>query len=449
MDPKFADSNDTIVAPASGAGRAAIAVIRIAGPRARAVLEAICGVVPEPRHASLRDIGPPRRLKLDRGLVLWFPGPASFTGEDMAELHVHGSRAVIREVIEAVLTLPATRLAEPGEFARRAFENGKLDLTEVEGLADLISAETEAHRRQALAQAEGSLRALYEGWRRELLQAQALVEAGLDFADEGDVVADVSLKADAIVASLRAAIARQLADRSGERLREGLRVVIAGPPNVGKSSLLNALAKRDAAIVSEEAGTTRDVIEVHLDLAGLPVILTDTAGIRETAARIEQEGIRRTLRTAEQADLNIWLMDAHEPHAALPDELRDYADRTLSVLNKVDLLPGGSPPTLPDDMIAISATTGEGLTNLTRRLAAIAAERIGSHDDWAIPQVRHRRLIEAPAESLEAFLGGDARQIELRAEDLRRAADALGRITGRVDVEDVLDHVFKRFCIGK
>src|SRR3990170_545420 len=307
MDPKFADSNDTIVAPASGAGRAAIAVIRIAGPRARAVLEAICDGVPEPRHASLRNIGPPRRSKLDRGLVLWFPGPASFTGEDMAELHVHGSRAVIREVVEAVLSLPGTRLAEPGEFARRTFENGKLDLTEVEGLADLISAETEAQRRQALAQAEGSLRALYEGWRRELLQAQALVEAGLDFADEGDVVADVSLKADAIVAGLLAAISRHLADRSGERLRDGLRVVIAGPPNAGKSSLLNALAKRDVAIVSEEAGTTRDVIEVHLDLGGLPVILSDTAGIREAQGKVEAAGIDRALARAEAADLVLWL----------------------------------------------------------------------------------------------------------------------------------------------
>src|SRR3990170_6086637 len=307
MTPTIVATNDTIVAPASGAGLAAIAVIRISGPKTREMLEAFCGGVPEPRHASLRDIGSPQRERLDRGLVLWFPGPASFTGEDMAELHVHGSRAVIREVIEAVLAVGGTKLAEPGAFARRAFENGKLDLTEVEGLADLIGAETEAQRRQALAQAEGSLRALYETWRAELLAAQALVEAGLDFADEGDVVADVSLKADAIVASLRAAIARQLADRSGERLRDGLRVVIAGPPNAGKSSLLNALAKRDAAIVSEEAGTTRDVIEVHLDLGGVPVIVSDTAGIREAEGLVEKEGIRRSVATGHAADLVLWL----------------------------------------------------------------------------------------------------------------------------------------------
>src|SRR6266545_4459857 len=253
---------DTIVALASGAVPAAIAVIRISGPRTRDVLEAFCGGVPEPRHASLREVGPPRLATLDRGLVIWFPGPASFTGEDLAELHTHGSRAVVSEVIEAVLSLGGTRLAEPGEFARRAFENGKLDLTQVEGLADLISAETDAQRRQALAQAEGSLRALYEGWRAKLLRAQALVEAGLDFADETDVVADVSFKADAIVTELLMAISQHLADRRGERLRDGVRIVIAGPPNVGKSSLLNALAKRDVAIVSEEAGTTRDALEV-------------------------------------------------------------------------------------------------------------------------------------------------------------------------------------------
>src|SRR3990170_2577119 len=254
MEPKIVATNDTIVAPASGAGLAAIAVIRVSGPNTRGVLDALCGGVPPPRHASLREIGPPMMPLLDRGLVLWFEGPASFTGEDMAELHVHGSRAVISGVVDAILSLPGTRLAEPGEFARRAFENGKLDLTEVEGLADLINAETAAQARQALAQAEGSLRAVYEGWRAELLRAQGLIEAGLDFADEGDVIADVSAKADPIVARLSAAIARHLSDRSGERLRDGLKVVIAGPPNAGNSSLLHALARRKAAIVSEEAG---------------------------------------------------------------------------------------------------------------------------------------------------------------------------------------------------
>src|SRR5262245_58656775 len=274
MNRPVMSAADTIVAPASGMSLAAIAVIRISGANTRAVLDALCGGAPPPRYASLRALRLLNAPLIDRGLVIWFEGPASFTGEDMAELHVHGGRAVI----DAVLTLPGTRLAEPGEFARRAFENGKLDLTEVEGLADLINAETEAQRRQALAQAEGSLRALYECWRSELVRAQALIEAGLDFADEGDVIADVAAKADPIVGELRAAIARHSSERSGERLRDGFKVVIAGAPNAGKSSLLNALAKRDAAIVSEEAGTTRDVIEVHLDLGGVPVMLMDTAG---------------------------------------------------------------------------------------------------------------------------------------------------------------------------
>ncbi|MBC8012628.1 MAG: tRNA uridine-5-carboxymethylaminomethyl(34) synthesis GTPase MnmE [Methyloceanibacter sp.] len=443
---------DTIVAPASGAGRAAIAVIRISGPATREMLDAFCGGVPEPRHASLRDIGPPRMSKLDRGLVLWFPGPASFTGEDMAELHVHGSRAVTRAVMEAVLSLGGTRLAEPGEFARRAFENGKLDLTEVEGLADLIRAETEAQARQALAQAEGSLRTLYEGWRRELLQAQALVEAGLDFADEGDVVADVSLKADAIVAGLLVGISRHLADRSGERLRDGLRVVIAGPPNAGKSSLLNALAKRDVVIVSEEAGTTRDIIEVHLDLGGLPVILTDTAGIREAQGKVEEEGIRRALARAEQADLVLWLVDATAPQWEASPGLsprksgQSSAMRAqITVLNKIDLARVSGGP----DRIEVSAKTGAGLYALITLLADRARELLSfGAGSPAITRTRHRAELEAGRGALERF-GDRSLSPELKAEELRIAAHHLGRLTGRIDVEEVLGAIFAEFCIGK
>lgn len=439
---------DTIVAPASGAGLAAVAVIRISGPATRDMLEAFCGGIPQPRHASLRDIGPPQRERLDRGLVLWFPGPASFTGEDMAELHVHGSRAVIREVVEAVLSVGGTRLAEPGEFARRAFENGKLDLTEVEGLADLIGAETEAQRRQALAQAEGSLRALYEGWRGELLQAQALVEAGLDFADEGDVVADVSLKADAIIASLRAAIARQLADRSGERLRDGLRVVIAGPPNAGKSSLLNALAKRDVAIVSEEAGTTRDVIEVHLDLGGLPVILTDTAGIREAQGKVEAAGIERALARVEDADLVLWLVDATAPQWTLTDGLEQVGhgpEQFVSVLNKIDL----AQPQAGLADVSVSAKTGAGQDALIALLADRAGELLSSGaGSPAITRTRHRIELEAGQAALERF-GKPKLSPELKAEELRIAARHLGRLTGRIDVEEVLSAIFAEFCIGK
>jgi len=435
---------DTIVALASGAVPAAIAVIRISGPRTRDVLEAFCGGVPEPRHASLREVGPPRLATLDRGLVIWFPGPASFTGEDLAELHTHGSRAVVSEVIEAVLSLGGTRLAEPGEFARRAFENGKLDLTQVEGLADLISAETEAQRRQALAQAEGSLRALYEGWRAKLLRAQALVEAGLDFADETDVVADVSVKADAIVTELLMAISQHLADRRGERLRDGVRIVIAGPPNVGKSSLLNALAKRDVAIVSEEAGTTRDALEVHLDLGGVPVILTDTAGLREAEGKVEAEGVRRAVSRSEQADVVLWLVDVTapiwEPPVALASKKRIYA------LNKIDLAPGGRSER---DCIPISAKTGQGLERLIEALeeeAAFAADAgVGSP---LMTRARHRAELEGACAALKRF-GDSALGSELKAEELRIAARHLGRLTGRIDVEEVLGAIFAEFCIGK
>jgi tRNA modification GTPase len=435
---------DTIVALATGAVPAAIAVIRISGPKTRDVLEAFCGGVPQPRHASLRDIGPPRHATLDRGLVIWFPGPASFTAEDMAELHTHGSRAVVSEVIEAVLSLGGTRLAEPGEFARRAFENGKLDLTQVEGLADLISAETEAQRRQALAQAEGSLRALYEGWRAKLLRAQSLVEAGLDFADEGDVVADVTPKAEAIVAALRASISHHLADRRGERLRDGVRIVIAGPPNVGKSSLLNVLAKRDVAIVSEEAGTTRDVLEVHLDLGGVPVILTDTAGLREAEGKVEAEGVRRALSRSEQADVVLWLVDVTAPIWAPPAALESKA--SICVLNKIDLAPEGK---RPRDCIQISANTGQGLERLIEALeeeAAFAADAgIGSP---LMTRARHRAELEAACAALKRF-GDPALGSELKAEELRIAARHLGRLTGRIDVEEVLGAIFAEFCIGK
>ena len=436
--------SDTIVALASGAVPAAIAVIRISGPETRRVLEAFCGGVPDPRHASLRDIGPPRLPAIDRGLAIWFPGPASFTGEDMAELHTHGSRAVVSAVIEAVLSLPGTRLAEPGEFARRAFENGKLDLTQVEGLADLISAETEAQRRQALAQAEGSLRTLYEGWRIELLGAQALVEAGLDFADEGDVAADIAVKADAIVAPLLVSISHHLADRRGERLRDGVHIVIAGPPNVGKSSLLNALAKRDVAIVSEEAGTTRDVLEVHLDLGGLPVTLTDTAGLREAESKVEAEGVRRALARTEQADVVLWLVDATAPIWELPAALETRT--AIRVLNKIDLERGFTPHR---DCLQISARTGQGLDRLVEALEEQAAHV--AETGLASPlmtRARHRAELEGARVALQRF-GQPTLSPELKAEELRIAARHLGRLTGRIDVEEVLGAIFGEFCIGK
>lgn len=448
----------TIFALSSASGRAGVALIRVSGPLSRRVLELMCKPMARPRVAAGRTIKHPRTAEaLDRGIVLWFPGPASFTGEDVAELQIHGGRAVVRAVLDALGTIPGCRMAEAGEFARRAFENGKIDLAEAEGLADLIDAETEAQRRQALRQARGGLSQLYEGWRASIIEAQALVEAAIDFADEPDVESDTLARAAGVVKTLRVALARHLDDgHRGEILREGFRVVLAGPPNVGKSSLLNALARRDAAIVSEEAGTTRDVIEVRLDLEGLPIVLSDTAGLRETTGQVEQEGIRRTIRHAEDADLVVWLIDAHDPRHELPPELKAVADRTLPVLNKLDLLAGGEiPRTLPGDLIGLSVKSGAGIDGLAKRLAAIARERVGHErvgpqgPDPVITQARHRALLEEAADHLANFENVELFAIELRAEDLRRAAGAIGRITGRIDVEEVLDHVFGRFCIGK
>jgi tRNA modification GTPase len=436
---------DTICAQASAPGRAGVAVIRISGPGAGDALRQLCGPLPAPRQVSLRKFKDPRSSDLlDRGLALWLPGPASFTGEDIAELHIHGGRAVIGRVIDALLSLKGLRLAAPGEFARRAFENGRLDLTEVEGLADLIAAETEAQARQALAQAEGGARSLYERWREQLVKAQALAEAGLDFADEADVAADAAVQADASVAKLLGAISKHLGDRRGERLRDGFRVVIAGPPNAGKSSLLNALAERDVAIVSEEAGTTRDVIEVHLDLGGLPVIVTDTAGIREAEGAVEAEGVRRTLARVGDADLVLWIVDATAPQWE-PKSAQILANVVLiRVLNKVDLVKSLHIA----DGVALSAKTGEGVAELVEILSKRAGKDLTVGEPAVITRARHRAELEAAAEALGRFReerGGP----ELKAEELRLAARHLGRLTGRIDVEEVLGAIFSEFCIGK
>jgi tRNA modification GTPase len=420
-------------------------VIRISGPKAGDALRALCGPPPPPRQASLRKVKDPRSGEvLDRGLALWLPGPASFTGEDIAELHIHGGRAVVGRVIDALLSLKGLRLAEPGEYARRAFENGRLDLTEVEGLADLIAAETEAQARQAIAQAEGGARALYETWREELVKAQALAEAGLDFADEADVAAGAAVEADASVAKLLGAMSKHLADRRGERLRDGFRVVIAGPPNVGKSSLLNALARRDVAIVSEEAGTTRDVIEVHLDLRGLPVIVTDTAGIRDAQGAVEAEGVRRALARVGDADLVLWMVDATDPQwePKSPDILANAVH--IRVLNKVDRVKSLHIA----DGVALSALTGAGVAELVEILAKRAEEGLAAGEPAVITRARHRAELEAAAEALARFReerGGP----EIKAEELRIAARHLGRLTGRIDVEEVLGAIFSEFCIGK
>jgi tRNA modification GTPase len=438
----------TIFALSTAPGRGALAVFRISGPAAGDVIDRMAGPRPAARIAALRVIHDPETGEaLDQGLVLWFPAPRSETGEDLAELHVHGGRAVARAMLHAIGRVPGTRMAEPGEFARRAFENGKIDLTQAEAIADLVDAETEAQARQALRQAGGALARLYEGWRAALIEALALMEAAIDFSDEGDVGDRTAKEARARVEALAGEIQRHLDDgHRGEILRDGFQVVIAGPPNVGKSSFLNAMVQREAAIVSDEAGTTRDVIEVRMDLGGLPIVLTDTAGIRETDGQVEREGIRRTLARARDADLVLWLMDAAGPQPDLPSDLVQ-ARHVIRVLNKIDL--DGRNADHEPAWLRLSLHTGEGLQDVTTAIETEARARIGATEAPVITQARHRQQLEACAGALGDYLQGPLAETELRAEDLRRAAAALGRITGRVDVEDVLDQIFGRFCIGK
>ena len=336
----------TIFALSSGHGRAGVAVVRVSGPAAGVALDRLAAPRPKPRVAAFRRVRHHETGEvLDEALVLWFPGPRSETGEDMAELHVHGGRAVIAGVLAALGGIEGCRLAEPGEFARRAFTNGKIDLTAAEAIADLVEAETAAQRRQALRQAGGALAQLYDSWRADLIRAQALTEAAIDFSDEADVGARACEEARRVVARLLPSIRRHLHDgRRGEIVREGFRVAIAGPPNVGKSSLLNAVARREAAIVSDEAGTTRDVIEVTLDLGGVPVVLSDTAGIREAEGKVEREGIRRAVANARDADLVLWLMDAADPRPEPPPDLVRGIAELLWVLNKIDLVKGDDRP---------------------------------------------------------------------------------------------------------
>lgn len=447
MHPNSLTSDaSTIFALSSAPGRAGVAVIRISGPAAQDVLKKMVAPLPKPRVAAFRTIRHPEIGEaLDRAVVLWFAAPLSETGEDVVEFQAHGSRAVVAALLSALAAVPGCRLAEPGEFARRAFENGKLDLAEVEGLADLIDAETDAQRRQALAQAGGSLSKLYEGWRARLIEIAALTEAAIDFSDEGDVSTSSFAEARKRAETLAKEIAAHLDDgHRGEILRDGFRVALLGAPNAGKSSLLNALARRDAAIVSSEAGTTRDVIEVRLDLGGLPVIVSDTAGIREASSEVEQEGIRRSLAAARNADLILWLTEKAE---SIPP-LGFSRETSLVIRSKADL-PHESQAAADVADLAISAKTGAGLDRLIAVISERAQQAVGSQTDPAITQARHRQALEAASSDVNAFLSGTPDDIELRAEDVRRAAQALGRITGRVDVEDVLDQIFSRFCIGK
>jgi tRNA modification GTPase len=432
---------DTIFAPASGVGRAAIAVIRISGPSCAKALEAL--VVGPPlaeRVASLRSLRHPvSGEELDRALVLRFEAPRSYTGEHMAELQVTGGRATVAAIVGALASLDGLRPAEPGEFALRAFENGKLDLSEVEGLADLVDAQTEAQRRQALRIAGGALSREADATRALLVEAMAQIEAQIDFSDQED--AELASLGEARRLALAAAdrIRQTLASaRAGERLREGFHVVIAGPPNVGKSTLMNAIARRDVSIVSALPGTTRDPIEIALDLKGFPVWLIDTAGIRETADPIESEGILRARRRADEADLTLWLSDGSEGGAAPMG-----SGPALSVRTKIDVGAAAAPA----GSIAVSAKTGEGIDRLLAAIAEIAAGQMSG--DGLIALTRHRQAFEEALVHIERMAGAPDAQPELAAEDLRLAARALERIAGRVDVEEVLGAIFSRLCIGK
>jgi tRNA modification GTPase len=546
-------ARSTIFALSSGRPPAAIAVVRISGPGARMALETLAGRVPEPRRAALARLRDPLNGEpLDEALVLWFPAPRSETGEDMAELQLHGGRAVIAAVLAALGRLVGFRPAEAGEFTRRAFENGRLDLTAVEGLADLISAETEAQRRQAFRQLKGLLGDRAETWRGRLIGALALVEAGIDFSDEGDVPQDLLTPALEIARALRDEISAVLAQAGrGERLRDGLVVAIAGPPNAGKSTLLNRIAKREAAIVSPFAGTTRDVIEVHFDLGGYPVTLLDTAGVRETDDPVEQEGVRRARERAAGADLVLWVVSADRPEdeyggagspladgAPGPTSVRGGADGGMGghggplagqaaasgvfpkpaavmidrpvadtrlaavkaaspltdrdvpggasrgplaeassaavgqlsglagtanappppvwlIRNKIDLLvsaDASKPNNMNEDgfIYLISASDGNGVEALLQALEAHVQSFFGD-ESGLITRARHRYALAESAEILSRALaeGRGQKREDILAEELRLAARAIGRLTGKVDVEDVLDVIFRDFCIGK
>jgi tRNA modification GTPase len=436
-------SQDTIFALSSAPGRAGVAVVRVSGPLAGTVLASLAGPeLPLPRAAALRLIRGKAGDPIDQGLVLWFPGPASFTGEDCAEFHVHGGRAVI-EGLFAALADAGLRPAEAGEFTRRAVEHGKLDLTRAEAIADLVAAETEAQRHQALRQYEGGLEKLYDGWRARLIRAAAWTEAAIDFSDE-ELPDDVMAKAARSSKEIAEEIQSHIGDsHRGELIRDGLVLTVIGPSNVGKSSLVNALAQRDVAIVSDIAGTTRDVIEVHLNLAGYPVILSDTAGLRLATDAVEAEGVRRALARAAQGDIVLLLLDGSstDPLANVSRETLESA--TVIAWNKADLA-----WPVKREGLALSLKTGNGLSELIAALTEKAKTLLESPRD-AIPltRARHRHALEEALVALKRAIS--AKDAELRGEDLRLALRAIGRITGHVDIEELLDVVFRDFCIGK
>lgn len=428
-------SGDTIVALSSGAPPSGVAVIRLSGPDVPKILTSVTGPVPEPRRLTLRPIG--QANLLDRGLVAYFPKPHSFTGEDCAELQVHGSPAGVRAILK-LLQAHGARLAEAGEFTRRAFENGKLDLVEIEGLGDLLDAETENQRRQAMARFEGGLSQKIDGWRAQLLDLRAEIEARLDFSDEGDVEETLPPRFAANLEALQLDIFAALASvEHGRIVREGLRVALAGAPNVGKSSLLNALARSDIAIVTEEAGTTRDVREVPLDINGQLYVLLDLAGLRDADSKAEAEGVRRARQAIAHADIVLWLTAPDIDDA--DDELRQAADLWIGTKADLGVVSGTD--------VSISATTGLGIAQLMSAIEAIGLTKAGG-EPALISRERDRVALTGAVEALAAA-GLQLAAPELAAENLRLASYALERLIGRMDAERVLDRLFSSFCIGK
>lgn len=459
----FVDFPDTIVALSSGRLPAGVAVVRISGKRTRFVLETIVGKVTEPRNATYTVLRTPGGAKIDSGLILFFPGPHSFTGEDSAEFQIHGGKAAVAALLDALTGLNGVRHAEAGEFTRRAFLNGKLDLVETEALADLISAETEAQRRLAVLNADGAQSKLYSGWRGRLIHARAMIEAELDFTDESDVPGSVAETVWADMLKLSGEIRDHVQGyHRAEIIRDGYDVVIVGAPNAGKSSLLNALARREAAIVSDEPGTTRDLVELSLDLDGLKVRLTDTAGIREGAGKVEAIGIERARRRAESADLVLVLIDASARAASVPSV---STRNVIHIGTKADLVTAspegpdfdrvgrpsdsGSIQAADRPAIMVSSVSGQGIGELLEVLSEKAREAAGGAGDVLPSRLRHVELLRETALYLNAALQRNDRDLELRADDLRLAADRIGRISGAVDVEDLLDVIFSQFCIGK
>ena len=444
---------DTIYALASGSGTVALSVIRVSGDRSRIALERLAGGVGAPRRCHLRQLRDPQSAEiLDEAVVIWFPGPASFTGEDCAELHIHGGRAVQEGVLRALSRVPGLRLAEPGEFTRRAVVNGKMDLVEAEGLGDLLSAQTSAQRRQAMSQMLGDASTVFDSWREQLLLIRAAIEAAVDFADEQGVAKeaqkDIDSRICALLSKLEAAQARAVAAAA---VRDGVKVVLAGRPNTGKSSLLNALVGRDTAIVSAIPGTTRDAIEVFLDLDGIPVVLTDTAGLRGGATdAVEVEGIRRSWRKLADCDILVWVAapDVMGSQEYDPDVTPDILVESKSDIAESNLRLYRNEKSIRSQVI-LSAETGEGIEAFLRMLTDLARERFIGAENPVVVTERQRLVTADTIVSLRNSIVHGSDALELKAEEIRRAADSVGRLTGRVEVEEWLGAIFSRFCIGK